>query len=497
MLAAPALLYLILRIRGMAPPQLPDPSMHTTFIIAPHDIFTRYAAVFTPTARLREAARVGFLVPARLTYLLFGAVPGFFVFRYVLVLVAIVPAYLLARRLYGRWAGVLAIVVIISSPVLITAWGTDYPDSAAASYLTGSLAALALSCLPGRFRHGWVLLGGVLFTLAVWSHAVSVPLVAAALIVLLVIRVADDRPHLLSDLGSLAGVTILVSGLLAVCSKLLLGQFDFVTPTIVAERFLSTPAQERLWHSASWAWAPYDAYLLVPPAILAAFLVVFFRRPRPVPMATLFLGLCGALQLALFTYLQFFANVQTLEMHFLSSPLWSSTNLLLALVLAETARPMVVSRSVGWLPALLALAVGVVYGSLHLRIPAMTWSPWGAGLVLVIAGAALAGRLASATHPGSAGQLRYRSHAPLSGLAISATALIVLIGATLVLTVAPRRAHAALANTVYDPPPAYATALGGNGGYYLDQYLVTSRVPMFVGPPAYAGEQLLTWWPPA
>ena len=35
---------------------------------------------------------MGFLIPARLLYLLFGATPGFFIFRYVLALIAIVCA---------------------------------------------------------------------------------------------------------------------------------------------------------------------------------------------------------------------------------------------------------------------------------------------------------------------------------------------------------------------------------------------------------------------
>ena len=185
--------YRVLRLRGMGPPQLPDPSMHSTFIIDPHDIFARYPALFTPTARLREAARVGFLVPARLLYLLFGAMPGFFVFRYVLALIAIVPVYLLLKRIYGRWAGFIGIAVVMSSPVVVTAWGTDYPDSAAVSYLTGGLAALAMSLQARPWRQG---LAGDRGRSAHPDHmdaGVSVPLVVVIVVVYLAVRMARER----------------------------------------------------------------------------------------------------------------------------------------------------------------------------------------------------------------------------------------------------------------------------------------------------------------
>jgi hypothetical protein len=60
---------LVLRLRLMAPQVLPDPAVHTIYIIASREMFTRYAAAFATAARLREGSRVGFLVAARLAWL--------------------------------------------------------------------------------------------------------------------------------------------------------------------------------------------------------------------------------------------------------------------------------------------------------------------------------------------------------------------------------------------------------------------------------------------
>ena len=46
-------------------------------------------------------------------------------------MIAIVPAYLLGRRTHGAGVGAVAVCLVLASPVIVTAWGTDFPDSAA------------------------------------------------------------------------------------------------------------------------------------------------------------------------------------------------------------------------------------------------------------------------------------------------------------------------------------------------------------------------------
>jgi hypothetical protein len=67
----------------------------------------------------------------------------------------------------------------------------------------------------------------------------------------------------------------------------------------------------------------------------------------------------------------------------------------------------------------------------------------------------------------------------------------------LVLTVAAAPQHRQPPNTTYDPPPAYASALGGSSAAYIDAYRIATDLPHFVGPATYRGEQLLMWRRPS
>jgi 4-amino-4-deoxy-L-arabinose transferase-like glycosyltransferase len=483
---SPLIGYFGLRLRAMSPVELPDPSMHTIYIVDPSQMFTRYAAAFATTARMREGAQAGFLVLARLAYLAFGALPGFFVTRYLLALIVVVPAYVLLRRLYGIPAGVLAIVVILSCPVIITAWGTDYPDCAVVSYVAGALACLAM---PGRlrFRPLWLTAAGVLLTLAVWSHGMGVVLAATTIVTYAALRLVRDRRRLAEDTALLASVAVVSTLGLMVASRLVLGQFNFIAPTIAAAAYLNRPTQVLEWHSSTWRWAPYDAYLLVPPSVIVAFALSFARRLRSVPTPQLFVGLACAAQVAVFAFLQFSYHVQTLEMHYFSSTLWGAVCLTLALAIAEIARPGSNRPFARWLPALMALAVPLAYEA-DRQVPAFGWWPIGAALAAIpVLGAAIMWAL---------NRLRSARPRRRAGFAVAvALTTVTVTGSLLVLTVAPSPhlpSYPGLAKAP-DPETTYASALGGSATSFINWYAISAELPTFVGNPTYKGEQLLMW----
>ena len=465
----------------MSPVQLPDPSMHTTFILQPRDIFLRYSAAFTPTARLREGARVGFLVPARLAYLAFGAVPGFFVTRYFFALVATVPVYVLFRRLYGRAAGALGVAVIFTCPVIITAWGTDYPDSAVVSYMAGAVCCLGIA-LESPSRRRWLIVAAALLTLAVWAHGVGALLAAMTVGSYVLLRGVRERRALITDVVCMGVTFLVVTALLVIASGVLLGQFNFIGPTWSAFRYLSQPSEVVRWHSQSGKWAPYYSYVLVPPAVFAAGAIGLIRRFRSISTPKLFIMVVAAVQLLVFFYEQFVGHIQTLEMHYFSSTLWASVCIVLTLAICELAKVMFSSFLLSWLPVAAVVAVALAY-EVDPNVPAFGWSPYGEILVGIVVLSALSARLLGA---GTQSFTRVSS---------CLVAIIMMIGAVLVLTTAPDPRHRPLPRTVPDPSPAYATALGGTATDSLDFYRVAAELPTFVGPASYAGEQLLMWLP--
>jgi hypothetical protein len=479
-LASPVVLFFVLRLRAMAPPGAPDPAMHTTYIIDPRDFFARFSSELAIISGAREGARVGLLVPARLAYLAFGAVRGFFVFRYVLALVAIVPSYVLLRRLYCRAAGAVGIVILMSSPVLVTAWGTDYPDSAVVSYLTGGLACLAMPC-HGKARAAWLAATAGLFTMAVWSHVEAAPLVATTMIVYFVVCLLRAPRQLLPDVLVLGATAVMVTGALMLASGLLLGPFDYILPTLKAYRLLNTPSVIQRFHSKNPRWILLRPYLLVPVGAVAAWAATFLRRPRAIPMPQLLIGATCAAQIAVFSYLQFFDNAEVLQQHYYSSTLWAAVCLVLAITVSDLAKPLLAHRLARMVPAGIVLGLALLY-EVDPHLPAFGWWPAGVLIVAAISLVAAIGRLVSKAGPPAA-------------RVTAAAVVVVVVGGSLILTTAPYEHHAPLSGVVGNAVPGYATALGGSDGYLIDQYRIATEVPQFVGNSTYPNEHLLMWLP--
>jgi hypothetical protein len=497
---APIAAFFGLRLTLMAPPDLNDPAMHTTFIIDPHDIYLRYAAAFEPTERLREGARVGFLVPGRIAYLLFGGVPGFVVFRYVLALIAVVPTYLLLRRLYSPVAGVIGVIVVLSCPVIILAWGTDFPDSAAVSYLIGGLACLAMPST--RHRVAWLIGSAVLFTFAVWALATSAPLILATILAYWLVRRKRAQPKMWRDLAVMAGVAVAVTGLLGLASILLIGRLDYVMTTIRSLIYLAQPSQTIANHSRSPLWAPYITYLLVPPAVglacYAAFggrlkdllasdrLTHIGRRLGSIPTPQLLVSVTCAFQIVIFAILQFIGSTQVLEVHYFSSLLWASVLITLAITIAELGAPILEHARYRWLIPVVLVAVPLVF-ELSPKVPQFGWMPVGLLIVVAIVLLAWVAKREAAAHDVVRSRL-------MVGAALTA-----IVAGLLVLMVTPTQ-HKHERGTVVDTFPDYAYTLGGNDpawgndSTWVNLYAVTTEMPTFVGPATYSGEQLLMWW---
>jgi 4-amino-4-deoxy-L-arabinose transferase-like glycosyltransferase len=259
LLASPPAAFFGLHVARMISPNMIDPYLYTAYAQNGPDLIARYGD------HRYYWVRLGFLLPARASYLAFGAVPGFYVLRYVLALVAVIPVYLLFRRLHGRAAGALAVAVALSSPVVLHAWGTDYPDSAVASYLFAGTACLVMPTASRRRRLLWVTVAGVCLSLAVHSQVIAMPLIAAVVVAYAAANLRREPLDVLAHLGILALCALSVTGALAVVAHRAFGSSNIIMPTVDASRHFRTPREIAKWHSTNWRWVLHDPYLLALP----------------------------------------------------------------------------------------------------------------------------------------------------------------------------------------------------------------------------------------
>jgi hypothetical protein len=485
LLSAPAIAHFALRLQLMSRPGAPDPTIHSGYIFDPTGLFGRYGTTSASDVAIREGVRVGFVVPARICYLLFGAVPGFAVLRYLLALVAIVPVYVMFRRLAGRGAAAFAAALVLVSPVFVTSLGTDYPNSACVAYLTAGTASLFMPA-EAKGRPVWVAVATAAYTMAFWSLDITLVLSGSAIVVWAAQRLRSEPRRLAVELAVAALVAVGASGCLSVASGLVLGRFDYVLPTLSSTQFLSGASQLARRHSSSWHWLPYLDYLLVLPVVVAAWLIVRGRRIVRLGELQNALGVLLVVQVAAFTYLQFAAGLWTLEDHYFSSMLWPACLLVLAAVGIELVPGLFSDRRTAWVPAFVVVGLEWGYEAVG-QAWRFDWGPTGTALAM---GAVVAVVLTKAS-----GALLRR--VPPAVTAVTAVGSALLMALLLALTVAVPTRHGRIAGVATYPPADYGDVLGQSDAVLIDRYRISAMVPGFVGPPEYPGERLMTWWPSA
>lgn len=464
LLAAPLLLVFPLRAEVFGRTNMIDPYLHTAVIHHGRELVERFGTN-------RQFARAGFTVPGRAFVVAFGDVGGYYAFRYALVLLAMVPAYVLFKRLHGRPAGTVAGASVLASAVTVRAWSSDYPDSAGVSYLIAACCCLCMPTDSRRARWSWFVASAVLFSLALHSNFVAVPFVLAAVIAYAAFQVKEWR-HLLAAGGVFLVVIAAVSAALSVGARAAFGSADIFRPTWRAFEGLRRPEAIAVNHSASWRWVLDAPYLLVPPLILVVWFALARQTRNAFSRSEWMLWLTLALQSAACLVMQFALEHQILEFHFYSSLLWAAATLVAASTVIELSRPLLGRPRFSWVPAAVLVAVPVAFAVLDVELSLR----FATAVLLATAGAVVVTAL-------------YLTRSTIAGLGALAILAVVahtlVIGQSSYLPLRPGQARF--------PRPQYAQAFGGLNALERDRYRVISELDDLVPAPPAAGVPLVMW----
>ncbi|MDX6227023.1 MAG: Dolichyl-phosphate-mannose-protein mannosyltransferase, partial [Frankiales bacterium] len=498
LLAAPVAVFFGLRELPMAAVAMIDRYFYQAYTEHGADLVQRYGTGGYYWVRL------GFSLPSRLCYLLFGAANGFLVFRYLLALIAILPAYLLFRRLHGRGAGAVAVAAVLSSPVIVYAWGTDYPDSSAVSYLVAGMCLVLMPSPSRRARLAWVTGGGIMLSLALHSQAVSAPLVGVIVAVHLAGELRRSWRRALVDAGVLLAAVLAVTGVLMLFAHAMYGQWNIIRPTLTASQHLRTPAELRKWHTVDWRWVLRDPYLAVPLLALIVWLAARLaaRKPAeapadepvldqappatgPSPHPESALAAILLLQVAFFTWWQFFDKGYGLEYHFASSMLWPATVLVLAAAVVRVSRPLLRRAGTAAVPALLVLAVPYALTFTRGRLIF--------GLVPALLTAAVLALVVAAYARWQPDPVRHAVTAAVLAAAVGGA----MTGSGYVLTAGERLNGPFRACQRPFPQPNYGDVLRTDRSWRLtqDQYRLAAELNESVPPATHKGDDLMMWYP--
>jgi hypothetical protein len=307
-----------------------------------------------------HSVRFGLIFPLRAS-LVFGPVWGYFILRYLLYLLAIVPMYF-ALKPYGRRLALLGPVLFVANPVAAQAIMTTHPDTIVVPAFTAVVCLLAL-CLR---QSGWKVpmlaaSAGLVAGIALNANLFVVPLLAMAIGLVFVLFVMQRR---LVDALSGSVAFVLAAG--AVClAGMLVYRHLFDDANIYRTSFnaMNDISDSTVWRSPSYEWLGTRRYIYAPlfALLLGAVALVRQRRSRqPLAADRLFLFAVTAASVMFFVAHQFLFDGASLEIAYYFSYVIGPVCLLVAAAAAWLGVSRVSTAALLVVPVALAYASQLV-----------------------------------------------------------------------------------------------------------------------------------------
>jgi hypothetical protein len=300
-----------------------DPYVYTGYIHNFQDLIDRYGATY-------YGVRFAHILPARALSALVGAIPGYLIWRYLVVLAGSVPFYVLLRQRYGRPLAMTMVTVLVTSPFLARTVLWDYPTATAIPCLLG---AVCLFQIEHRRRRLLDLAAGLLAGMTIHSNVFGIAplgIYVGAYGVACVVSGSSFRV-LAGRLAWFAVGPIVLTAAGWLYYGSLLNRWDIWSSTVYVVDVL-VKGGFALWRTPDPAWVTREWAVLTP--LLLTVLALVASVGKRISIQAVALGIGAACAAGLLYVHQFLLNGNTLEIPNYFSYALPSVFLLLALVVA-------------------------------------------------------------------------------------------------------------------------------------------------------------------
>jgi hypothetical protein len=407
-----------------------------------------------------HSVRFGLIFPLRAS-LIFGEVWGYFVLRYLLYLVAIIPLYFALRPL-GRRAALLGPTLFIANPVTTLAVMSTHPDT-----IVVPLYVAMLSLMLIAFRHrGWPLVAlgltaGAIGGVAANANIFFAPIMAVS-IALLAVAFAVEHRWIDALRVSLAfGFAVLmVSAAGMMVYRYMFNDANIYQTTLNNISYLQA---NNLWRAPSNIWLTTRRYVYAPPLAVLVGVVGVVRARHQLRREFVERALIVALlvlPLLYYAFGQFVQHSNVVETSYYYSYLIGPT----CLVLAAAFGWSTIKRTIP-LALVILIPVVIAYVSQLFEVRRFAY------FAIVLAAAAFV-------------IVRSRS---IAAVAVAVVAVNIAWGS------APRNI-AAIPHATFQYEPHYEIAFGGVDDTAFEAYELASQLPSAVPSIPGTTEPLLFWY---